>query len=129
LKNYSPHTEPFPTWLGGRSALTPDEMHGEAPGRRAAGPGRLSGRVCLGPCSGLGFECTRVAVYRDDAQQVPPRRPEHAAFQPLRYLYGAEGEQSPRLPGASSRSRRKYPDPTAGPARRSDPRICPGRLR
>jgi hypothetical protein len=33
-------------------------------------------------------------VHRNDAQEVAAWRAEHVALQPLRYLYGAEGEQA-----------------------------------
>jgi hypothetical protein len=40
----------------------------------------------------------------------------------------AAPEPARRTPG-SARSRHKYPGSAAGPARRPDPRICPGRMR
>ena len=49
---------------------------------------------CLRPCGGLGFERVRFAVHRNDAQEVAAWRAEHVALQPLRYRYGAEGEQA-----------------------------------
>ncbi len=60
------------------------------PARATDGPGRVLSR----PCGGLGLECGGVALHRDDAQEVAPRRSEHVALQPLRDPHGAEGEQA-----------------------------------